>query len=205
MDFSFDWRAPATAMIVSLLAALAAGLLPALQATRGDVSMSLKTSAPVQPGLWRYLSLRNIVVTNQVMVSTVLLSLTGFIVVGFGRSTTVDLGFNTHNLYLLNLDPVRNGLAPTEAAQKVELLRQRLQQMQGTTAVSLAQGLPVAFTSGESIAASKMELVEGAGAAGVDSLRQNRRWLFRSRWACGSAGPRFHAAGHIQWRPGHCC
>jgi len=102
----------------------------------------------------------------------VLLSLTGFIVVGFGRSTTVDLGFNTHNLYFLNLDPVRNGLAPTEAAQKVELLRQRLQQMQGTTAVSLAQGLPVAFTSGESIAASKMELVEGAGAAGL--IRSDR-------------------------------
>jgi len=172
LDFGFDWLALATAAFVSLIAAVAVGLMPALQSTRDDVSTAIKSTSAPRLGAWRWLSLRNAVVTNQVMASMVLLLLTGFIVVGFSRSSSLDLGFETRNLYLINIDPVRDGYDSETTAQKVEQLRQRLKQMQGVTSVSLAQSLPVAFTSGESITDAKMEAVGSTRSIGA--LRSDR-------------------------------
>jgi macrolide transport system ATP-binding/permease protein len=171
-DFSFNWRAMATTAVVSLLAAVAVGLMPALQSTGVDVFAAIKSSTSTRIGPWRWLNLRNLVITNQVMVSMVLLLLTGFIVVGFSRSSSLNLGFDTSHLYLMSLDPVRDGLDAAAAARKVELLQRRLEGMQGVRSVSLAQSLPIAFTSGESITAAKMEAVGGAQAVG--SVRSDR-------------------------------
>jgi putative ABC transport system permease protein len=172
LDFTFDWRAMATAAVVSVIATIAVGLMPALQSTRADVSTALKSTPETRFGAWRWLSLRNAVVTNQVMASMVLLLLTGFIVVGFSRSSSLDLGFETRNLYLINIDPVRDGYDSTATAQKVEQIRQRLKQMPGAVSVSLAQSLPVAFTSGESITDAKMEAVGSARSVG--GMRSDR-------------------------------
>ena len=167
LDFSFDWRAMLTAALVSLIAAISAGLVPALQATRPDVSTALKSSAAPRLGPWHWLSLRNAVVTNQIMASMVLLLLTGFIVVGFKRSSSLDPGFDTRNLYLVNIDPMRDGHPPATAANKVDRLRERLKRMPGVISVSLAQSLPIAFTSGESITDAKMETIGSTRSIGA--------------------------------------
>jgi predicted permease len=172
MDFGFDWRAMAIASVVSFISAVAVGLMPALQSTRADVSMASKSTEAPRLGAWRWLNLRNAVVTNQVMASMVLLLLTGFIVVGFSRSSSLDLGFETRHLYLINIDPVRDGYDAEATERKVQQLRRRLKQMQGVTSVSLAQSLPVAFTSGESITDAKMEAVGSTRSIG--SVRSDR-------------------------------
>ncbi len=174
LDFSFDWRAVAMAAFISIVAAVGVGLLPALQVTGLDISAALKGSGLSGPSKLRrlgLLSLRNVVVANQVVTSMVLILLTGFIAVGFSRSSAVDLGFDTRNLYLLSVDPVRDGYGETAAALQIERLREKLKQVQGVAAVSLAQTLPVAFTSGESITAAKVEVV--GGPRSISSLRSD--------------------------------
>lgn len=162
LDFTIDWRALAIAAFTSALAALLTGLLPALQATRGDVSTALKSTTPPRLGAWRWLNLRNIVVTNQVTASMVLLLLTGFIVLGFGRSTSLDTGFETRHLYLVNIDPIRDGFSPTETAQTVQRLRERFQTLPGISSVAIAQSLPIAFSSGETITDAKMDALSNS-------------------------------------------
>ncbi len=171
-DFSVDWRALAIAALASGLSALAVGLLPALQSTSHDVSGALKSSGSPRLGPWRWLNLRNIVVTNQVAASMLLLLLTGFIVLGFGRSTNFDLGFDTRNLHLVNIDPVRDGFSPAEAAQTVDRLAQRFQRLSGVESVSIAQTLPLAFSSGETITDAKVDLAGGAQA--LTAIRGDR-------------------------------
>jgi len=45
-----------------------------------------------------------------------LLLLTGFMVMGFHRTSGIDPGFNPKNLYLISLDPMRDGYSGEQSA-----------------------------------------------------------------------------------------
>jgi predicted permease len=111
--------------------------------------------------------MRNVLVFQQVAVSMVLLLLTGFIVVGWQRSASVDVGFDTRNLYTVNLDPVRNGYTPEQARDFFSKLPTRLQSISGVQSVSLAQTLPLAMSSGETMMNAKVEFAGGARSFGA--------------------------------------
>ena len=61
---------------------LAFGLAPALQATRGDLTVGLKEGGNVQFRRYRHLSLRNVLMASQVAASLALLLIMGFLVLG---------------------------------------------------------------------------------------------------------------------------
>jgi macrolide transport system ATP-binding/permease protein len=161
MEWSFDWRPLAYAALASLGSMLLFGLAPAWQATGDDIALALKPAAGSKLRARRWFSLRNLVVGHQVMASVVLLLLCSFIVVGYRRASSFDLGFASRNLCLLNVDPVRDGYSAEQTAAYFEKLPQWLEQVHGVTAVSLAETLPVAFRGGESIASAKVEMAGG--------------------------------------------
>ena len=168
---SFEWRMDWRALVFSAVATLAScmlfGLAPALAATRGDITSGLKPAAGVRLRARRWFSLRNILVAQQVAASIVLLLLTGFIVIGFGASASANLGFDYRHLYLLNVDPVRDGYDEERAADYIDKVRRRLAQLPGIDAVTVAETLPVAFTGVESIASAKVEMVGGPKSLGT--------------------------------------
>jgi predicted permease len=172
LDWSLDWRALAFSALLTMASGLLFGLAPALNATRDDIASALKSAVPSHLRARRWFSLRNILVAHQIIASMVLLVLTGFIVIGIRRVSSGDPGFDYKHLYLLNLDPVRDGYDALRAADYFDKLPQRLARVPGATAVSVAQTLPMAFTGMEELIAAKVELAGGPKALGA--IRSDR-------------------------------
>jgi putative ABC transport system permease protein len=107
-----DWRSLLMAALIAAGSSFVFGLIPALRSSRTNVHAGLTSRSASGAGGRRWFNMRNVLVFQQVAVSTVLLLLTGFVVVGWQRSAGVELGFEPANLYLVNLDPVRDGYSP---------------------------------------------------------------------------------------------
>jgi predicted permease len=166
-DVQFHWGAFIAAGFAATVSTVSFSLAPSIRATRQDIQAALKPNAPSGLHGFRRLGLRNLVVFQQVALSVVLLLLTGFVVVGWTRSASIDLGFQPAQLYFLNVDPIRDGRSPAEAAQVVDRIQQRLQTTMGVQSVSLAQTVPLAMTGAEVVMNARTDLAAGTRALGT--------------------------------------
>ncbi|HEY0969327.1 MAG TPA: FtsX-like permease family protein [Opitutaceae bacterium] len=161
-DWSFDGRAFATALVIAGGCALLAGLFPALQAARGAALIpALKGGIASGTRPARRFNLRNLLVLLQITASLTLLLLTAFIVVGFQRTQQRDLGFDTRNLLLVSLDPVRDGYTPDQTAAFFARLPDRLRAQPDVLASALAPVPPPGLRTGEAMLAVRAEMTPG--------------------------------------------
>src|SRR5262249_57732822 len=86
--------------------------------------------------------LRNLLVVGQVAGSLMLLLLTGFMVLGYGRMSEADARFDTRTMYLMSIDPVRDGYTPERAAAFFEKLPERLHGVGAVQSVALSAQPP---------------------------------------------------------------
>src|SRR5262249_30267294 len=97
MPLSFHLQPDATVLMftigLTLLSGLAFGLVPALQATRTDLTPALKDGSNVRLRRFRRFSVRNLLVLSQMAGSLALLLITGFLVVGHQRIAGGGVGF----------------------------------------------------------------------------------------------------------------
>ena len=82
-DATPDLRVLGFTFVLTLIAGIAFGLAPALQATRTDLTSALKEAGDVRIRRYRRWSARNLLVLSQVSGSLALLLITGFLVIGF--------------------------------------------------------------------------------------------------------------------------
>lgn len=143
-DVSLDWHAAIFAFAVALFCGIAFSIAPALQATRTNVAPSLKEGASLQlPGHRRF-GLRNIAVVAQITGSLMLMLITGFLVTGFARGSSVDTRFDPRAMALVSVDPVRDGYTPEKAQAFFEKLTQTLQASRAVSSFALAAQPPFA-------------------------------------------------------------
>ncbi len=144
LDTSFrpDLTVLMLALAVAVLAGIAFGLAPALHITRTDVSTTLKEGSVTPLRGYRRFGLRNLLVAYQVAGSLALLLITGFIVLGFGKTARVDPGFDTSNLALFQLDPIHDGRSESQIAALYQDLPERLSRRPAVRAVTLAEAAP---------------------------------------------------------------
>jgi predicted permease len=128
---------------LTILTGLAFGLLPALRATRTDLTPALKEGGNVRLPRFRRLSLRNMLVLSQVAGSLTLLLITGFLVIGHQRVVGGPVGFDPRNLVVISLDPVRDGETGVEASAFLQKLLDRVKGLPGIRAASLSDSLPL--------------------------------------------------------------
>jgi predicted permease len=166
-EVRFHWAAFAMATIVASAATLFFSLAPSLRTSRQDIQSTLKPNASPAARGFRRFGLRNVVIYQQVVLSVVLLLLTGFIVVGWTRAANIDLGYQPGNVYFLNVDPVRDGRTPAETAQIVDRLLEQLRSRTGVAAVSLAQTVPLAMSGTEAIVSVRSDLAAGTRSLGT--------------------------------------
>ncbi|HEX9004910.1 MAG TPA: ABC transporter permease [Blastocatellia bacterium] len=116
-----DYRVFGFTLLMVLLTGIAAGLAPAWQASRPNLTLALKGEGSV---LGEHLSqsrLRNALIVMQLAFSLVLLVSAGLLVRNLQKLQTIDTGFETARLFTMEADL---GMA---RAQQTETLRQQLE------------------------------------------------------------------------------
>jgi len=142
LDVRPDWTVFAFTFALAVIAGVGFGLAPALAATKTDFGPALKEGAVTQLRGYRRFGLRNLLMVYQVSGSLMLLIITGFIVLGFSNISKSIALFDSANLYLLSIDPVRDGYSPNQTAQLFEKLRERLQGIPAVESVAFTDVPP---------------------------------------------------------------
>ena len=141
-NFRPDAHAAVFVFVLAFLCGMGFSVAPALRATRSDVISSLKGTDSVQlPGYGRF-GLRNLLMVAQVAGSLMLVLMTGFLVLGFGQVSRIQTKFDAHSMYLLSLDPVRDGYSPEKAQALFEKLPDTLKAIPGVRRVALTAQVP---------------------------------------------------------------
>lgn len=141
-DIRPDWQVMAFTFFLSVLTGVGFGLAPALASTKADVAPTLKEGGVAQMRGYHRFGLRNLLVIGQVAGSLMLLLITGFLVLGYGRMSEADAKFDTRTMYLMSIDPVRDGYTPERAAGFFEKLPERLRNVGAIQSVALAAQPP---------------------------------------------------------------
>jgi predicted permease len=144
-DMNPDARVLMFTMGLTVFTGLVFGLAPALESTRTDLAPALKQGGNIQLPRRRRRSLRNGLVLCQMAASLTLLLLTGYMGLGIQSSLGLQQGFNPRNLYLIALDPIRDGYSSLQAAAFFDKLLDRVKRLPSVTAASLTDTVPVAM------------------------------------------------------------
>ena len=141
-DIAPDWRVLLLTFAISLACGIGFGLAPALASTRTDLASTLKEGALAQVRGHRRFGIRNLLMVAQVAGSLMLLMISGFLIIGFQKNNRVEIGFDPRKMYLMALDPVRDGYPAERAVGLFDNLTDRLQRAPGAEAVALAETPP---------------------------------------------------------------
>ncbi|HEX4004795.1 MAG TPA: ADOP family duplicated permease [Acidobacteriaceae bacterium] len=125
-DLAVDWHAATFAFLLALVCGIGFSVAPALQATRANVAPALKEGSALELSGYRRFGLRNLAMGAQVAGSLMLLLVTGFLVLGILRGSSVETRFDQKSMILLSIDPVRDGYSPDRAAALFRELPDRL-------------------------------------------------------------------------------
>jgi len=178
-DFRMDSRVLAYALAITLLTAVAAGLVPSLRASRPDLVPTLKGDAPTGGGRLRF---RGALVIAQIAISQFLLVGAGLLFRSYQEAQRARPGFDPENKVLVAV------LQSTANDKKVDFprLADRLREVPGVLRVSSASSLPLSGMGGGKrralVPGVTPEPVEvGSRAAGADYFGVMGTHLLRGR------------------------
>ncbi len=141
LDLQPDFRVFGYTLLLVLLAGIAAGLAPAWQASRPNLTLALKGEGSVFGEQFSQSRLRNALIVVQLAFSLVLLVSSGLLVHSLQKLQMVDLGFETARLFAVEVN------LGTARARQTEDLRQqlveRLRALPDVQAVSRASRAPL--------------------------------------------------------------
>jgi macrolide transport system ATP-binding/permease protein len=135
-------------IVVTLVAAIAFGLLPALRASRPDVNSALKDAAAAAGGGAARARLRNSLVVVQVALSLLLLVCAALFVRGVSRASQVDPGFSIRDGVIAAVDLLPNGYDEMRGAAFQRSLIDAVEQLPGVRSATVAYSMPLDISSG---------------------------------------------------------
>jgi predicted permease len=116
----------------SVLTGILCGLMPAMRATRLDLTAALKEANPTFGGTrHRWLSLRNSLVVSQIALSLVLLIGAALFVRSLVNLEHIDAGFDRRNLLLFGLDDTQGGYKGDRLKSFYQEVQDRLASLPG--------------------------------------------------------------------------
>jgi putative ABC transport system permease protein len=161
-EVSFDRRIQALAILLSVAAGLAFGLLPALHATRRDVVPVLveDSLAPVGGSMRAPLArARALIMAGQVAIACVLLVGGLLLLRSFTALTNAPLGYQPTNLLTARIVLPDSDFTPEQRLPVLEQVAAGLRGTAGVTAVAYSTVLP--FTAGMSVSSSPLKKRDG--------------------------------------------
>jgi predicted permease len=144
-DGAVDLRALAFVGTAALVVGVIAGLAPAFQATRPDLSNSLKAGA--RESAYQRSTLRTLLLVAQAALSVVLLVGAGLFVRSLNNVRALDLGYDVEHSVFVR--PLFGASSPPKAeiAATIPSVAERLASAPGVEAIAYSAGLPMAFQS----------------------------------------------------------
>lgn len=145
IDAGVSWRVAIFTAIVSGLAGLALGMLPAWHASRASVRDALQDGSGASAS-WRRGRLRQGLVVVQVAVALVLLVSAALFVRSMGRAHELDAGFTTRQGAIGAVDLLSAGYDEPRGHVAQARLLEEVARIPGVTGVSLARRAPLTAT-----------------------------------------------------------
>jgi macrolide transport system ATP-binding/permease protein len=143
LDFSLDWRVFAYALGAALVTGIVVGIIPALRASRCNVSEVLHEGGrTVSGGRHR---LRSALVMAQVGGSLMLLIVAGLFTRSLDRAQRANLGFDPAGVVNLSMDPSGIGYKEEQGRAFYRQLRERVSALPGVSSVALAFSVPMGY------------------------------------------------------------
>jgi predicted permease len=143
LDFSFDGRVFAYALLAALITSVVAGAWPAWRASRADVSMMLHDGGRGGSGGVKRQRIRSVLVTAQVAGSLMLLIVTGLFVRNLQNVQGMDLGFDPEGLVNVTTDPHEIGYDEARTKDFYRQLEERARALPGVESVAMAYSVPM--------------------------------------------------------------
>jgi predicted permease len=148
LEFQLDRRALVFSLIVAMGSAVLFGLVPAIQATRTDLTAVMKAADSVAPGRRRRWG-RSVLVAAQVAISVVLLAVAMFMYRGFGQQLASGPGYRTDHLLMMRFDTTLVRYTEGQSQQFFEQVAERARAVPGVKSVTLATSVPMLTDSNE--------------------------------------------------------
>ena len=171
-----DYRVLAFALGVSALTGILFGIVPALQASKLDVTSALKEGGRSGEG-HRRTSARSLLLIGEVALSLVLLVGAGLLIKSFLRLQEIRPGFNAHNVLIANLALPYPKYQYEQFEEFFRQLKERLEAAPGVQAAGGSMNLPL---NASGYAIGRGFIPEGRPlTVGCDVLQHHRRLFSR--------------------------
>jgi predicted permease len=144
LTVGIDWNILEYTFALSVLSGLLIGVAPAWAASRPVLAKALKgeEAFAYKEGRW---SLRNALLFSQMFLSLVLLCATGLFLRSLQMASSIDIGFHSRHLLMMNVDPQLNGYSTIRTTQFLEELRRRVGALPGVTSVASVDPVPLSM------------------------------------------------------------
>jgi len=147
MVFEADGRMVVFTLAVSVVAAVAFGMVPALRASRADLVPALKDGSPSAAAGGRRFGLTNVLVVAQVATSLVLLIAAGLFVKSVQGARTIDPGFSIDDRIVMSFNPRLQHYDAERTATFYQRLGERVRALPMVEDATLAQAVPLDFSA----------------------------------------------------------
>lgn len=145
IDLHMDWRVFLFAFLIVLMSGILVGILPTMQALRGDLGTALREE--VRGTVGRRTRLRSAFVVSQVGGALMVLILAGLFTRSLSNAQRVDLGFEASRLLNVTVDPQELGYSEARARVFGNQLLERVRALPGVQSVSLAYSVPMGYNT----------------------------------------------------------
>lgn len=145
LDLSVDWRLLAFTLGAAVTTALVFGTVPAFRATRVEANDALKEQGRSPAGEGRF-GFASVLIVTQIALSLVLVVAAGLFVGTFARLATLDLGFDSDRVVVVQVNAQRSSTPPDLQTRVAlyERLRQAAMGVPGVASASASEITPVA-------------------------------------------------------------
>jgi len=171
-NFIPDWHVAIFVFGLAIVCGIGFSLVPALRATKTDVTPALKQGSALRfRGHLRF-GLRNLLMVAQFAGSLMLLLITGFLVIGISNLSSMQTKFDPRTMYLLSIDPVRDGYAPEKAQALFDRLPERLKTVRAVRSVAVAAQAPFSIEDEDEAIHMTAEDSKGASQVQISAVEE---------------------------------
>lgn len=144
LDFHFDWRVFAYALIAAALTGILVGITPAFRVSRIDLSEMLRDGGRTSTGGRQ--RLRGTLVVAQVAGSLMVLTVAGLFVRSLEKVQHTDLGFDPAHVLNATIDPHEAGYQDAQAREFQKTLLIRARALPGVASAAVALAVPMGYS-----------------------------------------------------------